>query len=125
MFRLPGSNKKPSFVEKILIGVLVLILLRVFLPTLAGWALDIVNEVTTTAERLALPAAIAAGFLGALVMLSPLHRTHAGRMVGGAFGCAALAGLLIPALTWVNGNVPSLAMGTLNVAAELAHAFGL
>lgn len=120
-----GNEKKLGFVERIGLVILAIIALRIFLPTLASWALDIVNEITTTAERLALPAAIAAGFLGALVMLSPLHRDRAGKMVGGAFGCAALAGLLIPALTWVNGNIPSLATGALNGLAELAHAFGM
>jgi hypothetical protein len=122
---LPGTDKKPSFIESVFLAVLGIFLLRVFLPVLASWALDIVNEITSTAERLAMPCAIAAGLLGALVMLSPLHRTHAGKLVGGAFGCAALAGLIIPALTWMNGNIPGLGTGALNALASLAHAFGI
>ena len=112
---LPGGQKrKTTLVEKTAIVLLILIVGRTALPILTAYATDLITAATQTVETLAPKVAIGAGVLAAVIGISPLHRTHAGRMFTGSLLAIAGVGMIPTAYTWIYANAPGFAVAAGN-----------
>ncbi|MGH7882274.1 MAG: hypothetical protein ACREN8_05140 [Candidatus Dormibacteraceae bacterium] len=118
------ATNNMGWIEKALLGILAIFAGSAILPILAAKANAIVLQITNTVIFLAPKVAIAAGLIGAVVWISPWHRTHGGKMIGGGAGCAFAVGLIPILFNWLNGNSANVVMGLVGAVSTITQHMG-
>lgn len=96
----------PKPLLTLLIVVVVMALIPSVLPMLVGMALTDFDVVLGQVKRIALPGAMTAGALAAVVHFSPLHKVHAIALFEGSLLGLTLLAVVLVAYPWLDAHYP-------------------
>jgi hypothetical protein len=120
---LPGDTKKGGGLA-LKVGLIIVAIFAGYalLPTIQQWLTQMANEATTFLLNTGPKIALGAALLGFVVRISPLHRSHGGKLIFEGLLCGFGLAIMPRAFTWLTGPAPDLAMNVVNAGGAIVHA---
>lgn len=111
--------------ESVLVGVVVLVLVYLALPTLGAMVGGALDEATSLLLAVAPKVAVMAGLAALIMLCIPFLRHHAHGMLVGAIVLAVVAAGFSTVVGWLSGHSAMLTADALNAGSRLlAHVNG-